>query len=226
MDDSPSIVPIASAASEGKFSLFMSRVRNGIIRIRRGGVPHEETVIIPAITIYVTSRISPQSEWLFSAAIILMVIVSLLCGAWLGLAWRGFPVFRVLLRTIYIGILTILLYMLFHDEPITKRDAVQTVGLMVSTVGLIFYFGYVYAAITRDVVLRRFSSENQRRRYLARMSWWKYIWGLVRKREDETQASNWDFAVSRVIASSLDIRVIPAIFLIVGLVYQLHSFFR
>jgi hypothetical protein len=135
-------------------------------------VPHEETVILPALALYATFRVSAESGWWFWFPAISLVVISFGCGAWLGLAWRGFPVLRVLLRTVYIGVLAVLLYMLTHDEPFSKRDAVQTVGLTVSTVGSMFYFGFLYAAMLRDVALRRFHSERQRQKYLARKAWW------------------------------------------------------
>jgi len=57
----------------------------------------------------------------------------------------------------------VLVYMLMHDEPVTKRDAARAVSLIVSTVGTLFYCGFFYAAITRDVALRACLSAPLRR---------------------------------------------------------------
>jgi hypothetical protein len=168
MDDLPQPTRVLPAPPASKWGLFIRRVRSGIIQIRRAGVPHEETVIIPAIALNLAARVSIESGWRFVAANVSLLMVVFICGAWLGFAWRGFPVVRVLLRTVYIGILAVLLDMLTHNEPVSKHVAVHTVGLVVSTIGLMFYFGYFYAAMVRDVALRRFPSEKHRTRYLAR----------------------------------------------------------
>lgn len=226
MDDSSQFASTVPAASEGIFRLFICRVKNVIIFIRRTGVPHEETIIIPAVALNVASSFFQKDGWPFLAAILFVAATSFLCGMWLGFAWRGFPVFRILIRTIYIGVLSALLYMLFHDEIVTKTEAVHTVGQIVSSAGLLFYLGYIIAAVIRDVALRKFSSETQRQRYLSRISWWKHIWRLVRKKEDDDNVSDWDFMVARFISSCLDIKAIPAILLVLTLIFHMNSYFK
>jgi hypothetical protein len=211
----------------GKFGRFTSRVKNGIIRIRRAGVPHEETVIIPAIAIYVCDSVFGPSGWHFWVPMILMPTICFACGAWLGLAWRGFPVLRVVLRPVYIGVLTTLLFMLLHDEPVSKHDAEHSVLLTVSTVGPLFYFGYLYAAMARDVALRRFSSQEHRKRYLESVAWRRYIWQLARDKEDKNAASDWDLFVSKIVQSCMDIKGLIALFSLLGtLIYWLWRFIR
>lgn len=189
----------------------MHRIRSSIIWIRRAGVPHEETVIIPAIALYVTFSVSGESGWRFWVPGVSLAAISFVCGAWLGLAWRGFPTIRVVLRTVYIGVLAVLIYMLMHDEPVTKREATHAVSLIVSSVGYLFYFGFFYAAIMRDVALRRFSSEKQLQRYHARKAYWRYIWRLSREQEDKTAASDWDLYVSKLVQSLMDVKGLIAL---------------
>lgn len=188
-----------------------SYLRAAIHRIRRGGVPHEETVIIPAVAV-----VSAASMWVSGWPIwipeIALAVITFACGAWLGLAWRGYPMFRVLLRPFYFSALAVLLYLLTHNEPVSKREGVHVAVLIISTLGPLYYFGYIYAALVRDVAIRRFSSEKQRRQYLERMAWWRYVWRLARDKEDKSQAADWDFFVSRLLASCMDVKALIAIF--------------
>jgi hypothetical protein len=149
------------------------------------------------------------------------------CGAWLGLAWRGFPVLRVILRPVYIGVLTTLLFMLLHNEPVSKQEAERSVALTVSAVGPLFYFGYFYAAMLRDVALRRFSSQEHRRKYLASVAWRRYIWRLARDKEDKNAATDWDLFVSKLVQSCMDIKGLIALFSVLGtLIYWLWVFVK
>src|SRR6185437_11535240 len=99
MDDLPQPAGVLPAQPVSKWGMFIRRVRSGIIHIRRAGVPHEETVIIPAIALNLAARVSIEGGWRFVAANVSLLVIVFMCGAWLGLAWRGFPVVRVLLRT-------------------------------------------------------------------------------------------------------------------------------
>jgi len=108
--------------------------------------------------------------------------------------------------------------MIIIDEPLSKHAAVRAVGQIVSTLGLFFYTGYFYAALLRDVVLRRFSSEMHRRRYLAHMACRKYIWRLARNKEDESLASDWDLLAARLVRSCMDIKGLIALCGLIGTV--------
>lgn len=214
MHESPtaSVSPPSSPSPQGPFRRAVTRVRALVIRIRRAGVPHEETVLIPSVVAYATFSVIGESGWRPWFPSTVLLIVSMLCGAWLGLSWCGYPVIRICLRAVYIGVLTLLLYMLFHDDPITKPEAVQFVALTASSVGLIFVIGFVYGGLLRDLVLKRFPSERYRERYLARKAWWAYIWRLARDKEDRSSASDWDYVVSSLVKSCMDVKGLSVIF--------------
>lgn len=207
-----SIAPPASPSPQSRFRRVVTRLRELVIRIRRAGVPHEETVLIPSVAAYVTFSVVGESGWKLWLPSTILVIISIFCGAWLGLSWRGFPIIRIFLRALYIGIITLLLYMLFHDEPITKPEAVHFVSLTTSSIGMMFVIGFVYGATLRDVVLKRFPSKRHRDRYLARKAWWAYIWRLARDKEDKNSASDWDYCVSSVVKSCMDVKGLSVIF--------------
>lgn len=203
MHESLKPLAVPSPAPEGRFGRFLNRLRERNIRVRRAGVPHEETVVIPAVVASVTQAVGGEAGWRFWVPAAALLAVSFLCGGWLGLAWRGFPVLRVLLRSVYIGVLTLLLAMLLRDDPPTKRQAIEVVLSVIVAVGIPFYFGWLYGSMVRDVVLKRFYSEAQRQRYLAHMAWRRRIGRLAKGQEDRSEASFWDWAVSGLVQSAV-----------------------
>ena|ERR1700720_2776718 len=110
-----------------------------------------------------------------------------------SLAWRGFPLIRLLLRPLYIGVLATVLWMATHDTPTSKHEVIVWVSTTWLAFAPIFYFGYLLAGLVRDSLLRRFYSERQQIIYLRRQEWRRYIWRLVRGQDELRDASNRDY---------------------------------
>jgi hypothetical protein len=122
------------------------RVKRITRNIRRYGVPHEETVILPAMATVFFNHQSEIGSISVSLAALAPAFISLACGFWLGLSWKGFPVVRTGLRTWYISILTTLLFALGNHPDLNKANLITLFTQIEKTFGLIFYLGWFLVA--------------------------------------------------------------------------------
>jgi hypothetical protein len=153
-----SAAPTTPNAPMRKSGRSLSRIRHFIVCVRRAGVPHEETVIIPAVATDLLSAVAGSGRWQYWISTIALVVIIFICGAWLALAWwRGSPlvaVLRPLLRPLYSGVLATVLWMATHDNPNSKQDIVHWVSIIWLGQALFFIPGFVVATLIRDTILR------------------------------------------------------------------------
>lgn len=178
-----------------EFGRVCDRVRNFIKRVRRAGVPHEETVIIPAVAIDLVFSIW-KTEWPFWIPMIVIYVVYLLCGAWLALAWRRLHFFPMLLRPVYIGVLSGALWVLTHNEPYSNHLFLVWVYNTWFVFGSGFWFGYIMAGSTRDRAFGIFYSQKHRKIYLRKKERQRYFRTLVRDQDALKSASYKDFVIA------------------------------
>lgn len=135
-----SAAPTTPNATMGKSGRSLSRIRNFIVCVRRAGVRHEETVIIPAVATDLLSVVAGHGTWQFWLSSIALVVIIFICGAWLALAWRGSPLPPVaVLRPLYSSVLATVLWMATHDNPNSKQDILHWVSVIWFGQALFFY---------------------------------------------------------------------------------------
>lgn len=131
---------------------------------------------------------------------IFLVTVNFVCGTWLGLAWTGMSVFKVLLRVIYIAVLGTLGMKVSSHEAISSDEAVHTAILAIQTSGFIFYYSLYGASFFRDALY----SQKLNQKFLQLTVRCLEIWELVRDRTDKSKASHLDWILSTLIRGSLN----------------------
>jgi hypothetical protein len=181
--------------------------------VRRRGVPHEETVVLPilaALACVTQSEHGNLPIWL-SAHII--VLVTWLSGAWLGLAWSKPRVGALAIRSVGISALIVGGYAFgtHPDAPGTKAEYQQIFVEMIRGVGLIWYCGTIFGLALREWTITLFISERRRAAFEERWVYrlwaeflrhpWKKIayWArLGVDREDKEKATVFDLYMVRI----------------------------
>ena len=211
-----SAVPTPPDAPTGTSGRSRRRIRNFIVRVRRAGVPHEETVIIPAVALYLAAVVAGPSGWqlwLPGSAFLLIVFI---CGAWFGLAWRGGNPLVALLRPLYSGVLVTVSWMATHDDPSlnSKHAIVHSILQLWFFTAALFYPSFVLAGAIKDTVFRSPRIVSRKRRKFKQ--WIHDVWELVRNRGDTETASNLDWLVSTFIRQSINAPSLVALCIIFG----------
>ena len=146
---------------------------NFIIRVRRAGVPHEETVIFPAGAAALLMAISGPSGWRLWLPFSAFVVIVCICAVWLAVAWRQRSFFPAFLRPIYIGALATVLWMATHDTPNTKQDIIRWIYLLSYGTVVFFLPSFIFAGLIRETVLgeKKIDYSQQRTSYRTRKKW-------------------------------------------------------
>jgi hypothetical protein len=231
-DTMSAVPPTPNGPPVGESRRFFRRIGSFIIRVRRAGVPHEETVIIPAVALDLIP-VFWKSDWPLWIPGTSIIVIIVMCSAWLAFAWRGFPIIRVFLRPLYIGVLSAGLWIVTHDIPDSKHYMIDLTVKIWLIFGPLFYFGYGIAGMIRDDVLGIFYSERQKVRYFERREWRRSIWRFVREPDNLKEASGWNWIIASLLRSVLtDIKgllaligfIISAVWVIVNIPFGLPTF--
>jgi hypothetical protein len=166
-------------------------------------------VVLPAIVALAVGAWQLPT-WL-SANII--VLVTWLCGAWLGFAWSKPRVGSLVIRSYLISLLIVGGYALgtHPDAPGTKAEYQQIFVDMVRGVGLIWFGGTIFGAALGEWMITLFISERRRAAFEQRWAYrfwteflrhpWKKIayWArLGVDREDKEKATVFDLYMVRI----------------------------
>jgi hypothetical protein len=208
-----SAAPTTPNAPTGKSGRSLRRIRNFIIRVRRAGVPHEETVIIPAVAVDLISTVAGPSGWQLWLPFSAFAVIVFICAAWLALAWRRFPLLAFL-RPVYSGVLATILWMATHDTPNTKQDIIRWISLISFGILTIFYPSFVVGVFIRDAVLKegRGYYREQQITYPKRKKWKERLHRISRSKFIQSSMNLQGLAAVLVII----INIGPAVLLIIS----------
>jgi len=198
--------------------------------VRRYGVPHIESVAIPAV---VALGCMTQSEhghlptWLGAQ---ITGLVTWLCGAWLGFAWSKPRVVALVISGVLISALIVGGYAFgtHPDAPATKAEYQQLLVLMIRSVGLIWYCGALTGSALRDLTITLYISERRRAAFEQRWVYrfwvgflrhpWKKVAYLARlgvDREDRRRATVFDLYMADLLKNLFTANVILRVLKIV-----------
>jgi hypothetical protein len=202
----------------------IERVKRATRNVRKYGVPHEETVILPAMaTVFFVHQYEIGSISV-SLAAFAPAFVSLICGFWLGLAWKGFPVVRAGLRTWYISIIATLLMALGNHPDVNNSNFVTVFAQIEKTFGLIFYLGWFFGGSARDLILDIYSSPKQREIAKRRQERFRLWFRIALETEDEKSVHPTDRLIGRAIRNVLTnpAQLLACVTAVVAFVTLLH----
>ena len=181
----------------------VERVKQATRFVRKYGVPHEETVILPAMATVFFAHQYEIGSISVSLAALAPAFVSLICGFWLGLAWKGFPVVRAGLRTWYISIIATLLVALGSHPDLNKANFITIFAQIEKTFGLIFYLGWCFGGSARDLILDLYYSPSQREIAKRRQERFRLWFRVALETEDEKSVDPTDRLIGRAIRNVL-----------------------
>src|SRR5580704_892522 len=78
--------------------------------VRRWGVPHEETVVYPAVVMLLCITQSERGNFPIELSAWISLIFMWLCGAWLGFAWSKPRIGSLVIRAFLISLLVVVGY--------------------------------------------------------------------------------------------------------------------
>jgi hypothetical protein len=180
----------------------LERIRKVILNIRRYGVPHEETVILPAIAIWVCWHQAELGRISIQVAGGMVTFVSLFFGFWLGLAWLGYPFLKTLFRSIYINVLVTILLHFAHPEW-SSQELLSKFGRLEETIGVLFYLGWLFGSEARDLILPIYYSPEERQLVEDRIAKMRLWWGLAIDPKNEDVAGPIDKIIGQFLRSLL-----------------------
>jgi hypothetical protein len=186
--------------------------------VRRWGVPHEETVVYPAVVMLLCITQSERGNFPIWLTACFSGIFMLLCGAWLGFVWSKPRVGSLVIRAFLISLLVVGGVALHPNAPGTKAEYVQLSADMVRGFGLIWYTGWMVGSTLREMTITLFISEARRAAFeqgWAYRFWteflrhpWKKISFWLRlgvDREDRQKATVFDLYMADFIKSLLTV---------------------
>src|SRR5580704_12546590 len=194
--------------------------------VRRWGVPHEETVVYPAVVMLLCITQSERGNFPIELSAWISLIFMWLCGAWLGFAWSKPRIGSLVIRAFLISLLIVVRYAIgtHPNAPGTKAEYLQLFAQMVRGVGLIWYIGCLAGWVLRDWTIILFISEAKRaafERGWAYRFWTEKIKFWLRLgvgRADREKATVFDLYMAELIKSVFTVNgikiVVAAIFII------------
>jgi hypothetical protein len=200
------------------------RVKRATRNVRKYGVPHEETVILPAMATVFFAHQYEIGAISISLAALAPAFVSLICGFWLGLAWKGFPVVRAVLRASYIAIIATLLMALGNHPDLNKANFITIFAQIEKTFGIIFYFGWFFGGVARDLTLDIYYSPKQREIAKRRQERFRLWYKVALETEDEISVDPTDRLIGRAIRNVLTnpAQMIACVTAVIAFVTLLH----
>lgn len=158
--------------------------------VRRRGVPHEETVVYPAVVALLCVTQSEHGNLPIWLSAYIIGISTLLCGAWLGFAWSKPRLGSLVIRSVIISALFVGGYAFgtHPDAPGTKAEYQQVFVQMARGFGLIWYFGRIFGSGLRECTITLFISERRRAAFEQR---WPYRFWTTFLRHPGKKISYW-----------------------------------
>lgn len=146
----------------------MTRTKWFFTKVQSYGVPHEESIILPSvftIALLHRSEIGTLNETRGAA---ISAVIFAISGFWLGISWKSENALKLMFRACYIGILVSTGYALSTNEAHTSHEYVRFSILVIQSLGLLYYVGWMFGTLTRQTV---FITDEQRAIASVRRQW-------------------------------------------------------
>lgn len=150
----------------------MRRLARAFLTIQRWGDPFEETVVLPALVSLVAMRLGDGGKLDETVAAAIVIASHVLAGAWLGAAWGLMRGHRVLLRGVFVGLLTSALVAATTSVGADVQKMREFAGVMAGLGITAFWTGHYPVAFVREIAL---VSEEQWQRGVKHRAWLKDV---------------------------------------------------
>lgn len=134
--------------------LTRTLLRKFVTFVQSYGEPHEESIVVPVMFTVAAARLSDIGKLSEKNFAIYTIISFVLSGFFLGVALKNDNVVRIMLRTIYIGVLVTIGYYLVTTKTYTEQIYIEFLVYNVLFYGISYYFGWMFGSLIRQIALQ------------------------------------------------------------------------
>ena len=175
---------------------LLKTIRNLLITIRKYGVPTEETIALPVVSLMAVARALDRKSlevWIAETILISLWSIS---GLWLGIAWEGFKSVKVAIRVWTMAVLAVAGYACVTDLSYPKTFYAESATTIISSLGFLFYTSWFFGSLIRESLLVPLTEEQRAIGVRRRLQMRRVLMEVFAFREDQM---NWETILGRVI---------------------------